>query len=54
MVPRYLYQHGYTQRTRYQPGSPYWPNQSHEGRWPLVLSVLLIGATVWLVRRRAA
>jgi ABC-type transport system involved in multi-copper enzyme maturation permease subunit len=50
----YLSQHGYTQWTRYQPGSRFWPFQWIEGGWLLALSVLLIAATVWLVRRRAA
>ena len=50
----YLTQHGYTYWTRYQPGSRFWPFQWIEGGWLLVLSVLLIAATVWLVRRRAA
>ena len=40
--------------TSYQPGSRFWPFQWIEGGWLLALSVLLIGATVWLVRRRAA
>jgi ABC-type transport system involved in multi-copper enzyme maturation permease subunit len=53
-VVRYLSQHGYTQWTRYQPGSRFWPFQWIEGSWLLVLSVLLIAGTVWLVRRRAA
>jgi hypothetical protein len=46
--------HGYTQWTRYQPGSRFWPFQWIEGGWLLALSVLLIAATVWLVHRRAA
>ena len=49
-----LAQHGYTQWTSYQPGSRFWPFQWIEGGWLLALSVLLIAATVWLVRRRAA
>ena len=49
-----LSQHGYTMWSSYQPGSRYWPFQWIEGGWLLVLSVLLIAATVWLVRRRAA
>jgi len=53
-LPQYLTQHGYAQWTRYQPGSRFWPFQWIEGGWLLALSVLLIGATVWLVRRRAA
>ncbi|HLI42224.1 MAG TPA: ABC transporter permease subunit [Streptosporangiaceae bacterium] len=46
--------HGYTQWTSYQPGSRFWPFQWIEGGWLLALSVLLIAAAVWLVRRRAA
>jgi hypothetical protein len=46
--------HGYTQWTSYQPASRFWPFQWIEGGWLLALSVLLIAATVWLVRRRAA
>jgi hypothetical protein len=49
-----LSRHGYTQWTSYQPGSRFWPFQWIEGGWLLALSVLLIAATVWLVRRRAA
>jgi len=47
-------QNGYTQWTSYQPVSRFWPFQWIEGGWLLALSVLLIAATVWLVRRRAA
>jgi hypothetical protein len=53
-VVRYLSQHGYTYWTRYQPGSRFWPFQWIESGWLLALSVLLIAAAVWLVRRRAA
>ena len=53
-VVGYLTRHGYTQWTRYQPGSRFWPFQWLEGGWLLALSALLIAATVWLVRRRAA
>ncbi len=53
-VTQYLIQHDYTQWTSYQPGSRFWPFQWIEGGWLLALSVLLIAATVWLVRRRAA
>ncbi len=49
-----LSQHGYTLWTSYQPGSRFWPFQWIEGGWLLALSVLLIAATVWLVRHRAA
>jgi len=38
----------------YQPGNRFWPFQLIEGGWLLALSAILIGATVWLVRRRAA
>jgi hypothetical protein len=48
-----LSQHGYTQWTRYQPATQFWPFQWIEGGWLLALSVLLIAVTVWLVRRRA-
>ena len=53
-VWQYLAQHGYTLSTTYQPASRFWPFQWVEGGWLLALSVLLIAATVWLVRRRAA
>ncbi|HEY1915091.1 MAG TPA: ABC transporter permease subunit [Streptosporangiaceae bacterium] len=48
-----LTQHGYTLWSSYQPGSRFWPFQWIEGGWLLALSVLLIAAAVWLVRRRA-
>jgi hypothetical protein len=38
----------------YLPVSRFWPLQFVEAGWLLALSVLLIVATVWLVRRRAA
>jgi hypothetical protein len=50
----YLTKHGYTQWTSYQPASRFWPFQWIEGGWLLALSALLLAATVWLVRRRAA
>ena len=52
-VQDYLVRHGYTRWTSYQPGSRFWPFQWIEGGWLLALAVLLIAATVWLVRRRA-
>ena len=52
-VEKYLTQHGYTQWTRYQPGSRFWPFQWIEGGWLLALSALLIAATIWLAHRRA-
>ena len=48
-----LSQHGYTLWTSYQPGSRFWPFQWIEGGWLLALALLLVAATVWLVRRRA-
>ena len=51
---RYLIRHGYTQLTTYQPASRFWSFQWIEGGWLVALSLLLIAATVWLVRRRAA
>jgi ABC-2 family transporter protein len=48
-----LARHGYTQWTSYQPVTRFWAFQWIEGGWLLALSVLLIAATVWLVRRRA-
>jgi hypothetical protein len=48
-----IVQQGYILWTRYQPGSRFWPFQWIEGGWLLALSVLLIAATIWLVRRRA-
>jgi hypothetical protein len=53
-IAQCVVQHGYTQWTRYQPSSRFWPFQWIESGWLLALSVLLIAATVWLVRRRAA
>jgi ABC-type transport system involved in multi-copper enzyme maturation permease subunit len=47
-------QHGITQWWRYVPVGRFWPMQFIEAGWLLALSVLLIAATVWLVRRRAA
>ncbi len=49
-----LVEHGYMQWSDYQPASHYWTFQWIEGSWLLALSVLLIGVTVWLVRRRVA
>ena len=41
---------GNTQWSRYIPVSRFWPMQFVEAGWLLALSVLLIAATVWLVR----
>jgi hypothetical protein len=51
---QYLLHHGFAQLTSYQPASRYWPFQFIEGGWLLALSLLLMAATIWLVRRRAA
>jgi ABC-type transport system involved in multi-copper enzyme maturation permease subunit len=51
---QYLVQHGYTQLTTYQPASQFWRFQWIEGGWLLALSLVLIAAAVWLIRRRAA
>jgi hypothetical protein len=51
---QYLAHHGYALLTTYQPASRFWPFQLIEGGWLLALSLLLIAATLWLVRRRAA
>jgi ABC-type transport system involved in multi-copper enzyme maturation permease subunit len=53
-VFHFLIQHGYSQWTRYQPANRFWPFQWIESGWLLALSVLLVAATIWLVRRRAA
>jgi hypothetical protein len=50
----YLSAHHYTQWSAYQPESRFWHFQLIEGGWLLALSLILIVATVWLVRRRAA
>jgi len=49
-----LAQHGITQWYSYIPVSRFWPMQFVEGGWLLALSLLLIAATIWLVRHRAA
>jgi hypothetical protein len=51
---QYLIQHGLTLLTTYQPASRFWTFQWIEVGWLLALSLILIAATVWLVRRRAA
>jgi hypothetical protein len=49
----YLLRHGYVQWTSYQPDSRFWTFQSIEAAWLVLLSVLLVTATLWLVRRRS-
>jgi hypothetical protein len=51
---QYLTQHGYTQWTSYQPGNRYWTFQVIEFGWLTALSLLLLTATLLLVRRRPA
>jgi len=51
---QYLVQHGYTLWTSYQPASRFWPFQFIEAGGLLALSVVLIAATIRLVRRRLA
>jgi hypothetical protein len=51
---QYLLSHGFSQATSYQPDSRYWPFQWIESGWLTALSLVLIAATLWLVRRRAA
>jgi ABC-2 family transporter protein len=53
-ITQCLSQHGYTQWTRYQPASRFWPFQWIESGWLFALSMLLIAATLWVVRLRAA
>jgi hypothetical protein len=53
-VTQCLLRHGYTQWTSYQPASRFWPFQWIEGGWLLALALLLIAATVVVVRRRVA
>ncbi|HET6151592.1 MAG TPA: hypothetical protein VFE15_01475 [Marmoricola sp.] len=49
-----LLSEGYRQVTQYQPGSRYWAFQWIESGWLVVLAAALLGATFWLLRRRAA
>lgn len=53
-APAWLTQHGYTMWDSYQPESRFWHFQLVEGGVYLVVSAVLAGATVWLLRRRAA
>jgi hypothetical protein len=50
---QYLLQHGYQQVTSYQPASRYWTFQWIEVGWLTGLSLILLGITFWLLRRRA-
>ena len=51
---QYLLSHGYQQVTSYQPARRFWPFQWIEFGWLAILSVILLGVTFWLLRRRAA
>jgi hypothetical protein len=51
---QYLIQHGYLQVTSYQPDSRFWTFQWIEFGWLTALTVLTLGATLWLLRRRPA
>jgi hypothetical protein len=46
--------HGYTLWQSVQPDSRFWQFQLIEGGWLLVVSAILIGGSVWLIRRRGA
>jgi hypothetical protein len=50
----YLEHHGFTRWTSYQPAGRFWSFQWIETGWLFALSALLIGVTVWMVRRPAA
>jgi hypothetical protein len=51
---QYLVQHGYRQVISYQPASRYWTFQWIEFGWLVAIAVLLLGAALWLLRRRPA
>ena len=53
-LQNWLAQQHYTQWTTYEPASRFWHFQLIGGGWLLALSVVLLAAAVWLVRRRAA
>lgn len=48
----WMTQHGYTQWWSYQPAGRYGHFQLIEGGWLLALSLVLVAATVWMIRRR--
>ncbi len=50
----YLSEHGYTQVHTYQPDSRFWTFQWIELGWLALVSVVLLGLTLWLIRRRSA
>jgi hypothetical protein len=53
-MQNWLTQQHYTQWTSYEPAGRFWHFQLIEGGWLLALSVVLLAAAIWLVRRRAA
>jgi hypothetical protein len=53
-APAYLAAHHVPQWTSFQPESRFWHFQLIEGGWLLALSLILLAAAIWLVRRRAA
>ena len=50
----WLLAHGYRVGQDVQPNARFWRFQLTEGGWLLTVSALLIGGSVWLVRRRGA
>jgi len=50
----WLTSHGYTMWQSVEPDSRFWQFQLTEGGWLLIVSALLIGGAVWLIRRRGA
>jgi ribulose bisphosphate carboxylase small subunit len=50
----YLLKHGYTPVHSYQPDSRYWTFQWTELGLLVALSVLLLGLSLWLLRRLSA
>jgi hypothetical protein len=54
IVAAWAAQHHYTQWWSYQPATHWWQLQLTEGTWLLAASLLLITATILLIRRRPA
>ncbi len=52
-VQQWFAEQGYLKYFTYQPASRFWHFQLIEGSWLLALSLLLVTATVWLIRHRA-
>jgi hypothetical protein len=50
---RYLIEHGYRQLTTYQPADRFQQFQWIEAGWLFALSLMLLGSSVWCIRRRA-